>query len=198
MTSAEAVARYFLWLAAGEPEDEPVTHMRLQKLLYYAQGWCLACRGEPLFEGTIEAWVHGPVVREVYPVFARFAGHEIPTTEARDAGALAERDRALIEWVWRRYAPFSASELRRRTHAEAPWRDARGSLPPDAPSALPMSADSMNRFFRAEYRDLCRSRGVDGDGLLAGLDDVRAGRTIPIEEAFPEEWRRAVARSSSR
>jgi uncharacterized phage-associated protein len=55
------VARYLVKLAAGESEPEHLTHMRLQKLLYYVQGWSLAATGERFFDGEIQAWTHGPV-----------------------------------------------------------------------------------------------------------------------------------------
>ena len=41
---------------------EGITHLKLQKLLYYAQGVCLAITGNTLFNEEIQAWQHGPVV----------------------------------------------------------------------------------------------------------------------------------------
>jgi uncharacterized phage-associated protein len=43
--------------------------LKLQKLLYYVQAWHLAFFGKPLFEGHFQAWVHGPVNREIYDRF---------------------------------------------------------------------------------------------------------------------------------
>src|SRR5688500_5047510 len=34
--------------------------VKLQKLLYYAQGWLLAWYREPLFTDAVEAWAWGP------------------------------------------------------------------------------------------------------------------------------------------
>jgi uncharacterized phage-associated protein len=186
MASAEAVARYFLWLAAQEPEEEPVTHMRLQKLLYYAQGWCLASRGEPLFEAVIEAWQHGPVVRDVFPKFADFKGRGIPDSESAVAESLSERDKHLIEWVWGLEGKYSAAELRRRTHQEAPWKQARGKLPEDAPADAPISVAAMRAFFLEEYRAFLIMHGYDADQWLGAIEDVRQGRTIPWDEIVAE------------
>src|SRR5688572_9971276 len=58
--SALDVARYLIQLAAAEDEPEELSHLRLQKLLYYVQGWSLAQRGEAMFPDRIEAWAHGP------------------------------------------------------------------------------------------------------------------------------------------
>jgi uncharacterized phage-associated protein len=186
MADALSVARYFLWLAASEPEEELVTHMRLQKLLYYAQGWCLASRGEPLFEGTIEAWQHGPVVREVYPKFADYRGGPIPPSEACEAKELSGGDRRLLEWLWGNYGRFSAAELRRRTHAEPPWKTARGMLPEDEPSREPIATESMRAHFLEEYRTRIKREGLDPEQFLAALDDAREGRTVPLKDLMKE------------
>jgi uncharacterized phage-associated protein len=49
-------------------EQGPVTHMKLQKLVYYCQGWHLAWDEKPLFDEPIEAWANGPVCPALYEV----------------------------------------------------------------------------------------------------------------------------------
>ncbi len=151
MDRAVAVARYFLKLAESEPESEPVTHMRLQKLLYYAQGWSLAARSRPLFESKIEAWTHGPVVRSVYPTFADYKGNSIPPHEAYDPETLSREDKALIQSVWAGYRHLSAAGLRAKSHHESPWTDARGTLGPDAFSDAEITSQSMQDYFTKLY-----------------------------------------------
>ena len=81
--SAETAARYILLLAQNtEQEPELITQLRLHKLLYYAQGWHLGIRGQPLFAERIEAWKHGPVVAPLYPKFADYGAVAIPAHEA--------------------------------------------------------------------------------------------------------------------
>ncbi|WP_311245432.1 MULTISPECIES: type II toxin-antitoxin system antitoxin SocA domain-containing protein [unclassified Microbacterium] len=46
--------------------ETPVSTMKLQKLLYLAQGWSLAITGRPLFDAEFEAWPSGPVNREIF------------------------------------------------------------------------------------------------------------------------------------
>ncbi|RMD63362.1 MAG: DUF4065 domain-containing protein, partial [Planctomycetota bacterium] len=112
-SKAEAVARYLLYLASKSKEPELITNLRLQKLLYYAQGWSLALRGEPLFDETLEAWKHGPVAPSVYHIFKTHGKQSIPQGEARkDSPLLSEEDKAFIKSVWRRYRRYSALELR--------------------------------------------------------------------------------------
>ena len=54
-----------------EKLDE-VTPLMLQKLLYYIQGWSFVLNGREMFEENCEAWVHGPVYKDVYNIFKQF------------------------------------------------------------------------------------------------------------------------------
>src|SRR5438034_3936214 len=130
MVSSLDVARYLIHLAAPS-EDEDVDclcHLRLQKLLYYTQGWHLAAYGTPLFGGRIEAWTNGPVVKEVYPLFRDYTYHSIPPKEGDDSPSLPAKVKTFVRTIWEEYKQYSASALRQMTHNEAPWRDARGNL----------------------------------------------------------------------
>jgi uncharacterized phage-associated protein len=91
--TAMAVAEYFLTLQEEEAGDL-ISHMKLQELLYYAQGLHLALNGRPLFDDTIEAWTHGPVVPTVYREFKRFG--EIPSLFKRAMDTLFEMRGRLI------------------------------------------------------------------------------------------------------
>ena len=77
MFSALEIAIWFLLKNNAEDREheainddyevyEGITHLKLQKLIYYARGISLGMYGKPLFLEKIEAWQHGPVVREVY------------------------------------------------------------------------------------------------------------------------------------
>jgi len=133
MTSAEeiqfthavdpmAVAAFFV--RADQLRDEPdLTPMKLQKLLYLAQANYLASTGERLFDAPVEAFEHGPVV---YPVWREFSGRQIIEPEGH-AGVVRLNIPAdvedFLERVWAKYQDWSASQLRRLTHRQAPWRD---------------------------------------------------------------------------
>jgi uncharacterized phage-associated protein len=47
-------------------DNNDLTNLKLQKLIYYSQGLHLAKTGEPLFNDDIKAWDDGPVVQEIY------------------------------------------------------------------------------------------------------------------------------------
>lgn len=46
-----------------------ITHVKLQKLLYFADDAYCVRKGIPLVAGEFEAWDHGPVLRTVYLAF---------------------------------------------------------------------------------------------------------------------------------
>lgn len=46
--------------------DNAITNLQLQKILYYVQGYFLKNYGYPAFDAEIEAWQYGPVVPEAY------------------------------------------------------------------------------------------------------------------------------------
>ena len=49
------VANWFTCNIDREVGDS-ITHLKLQKLIYYAQAWSLALKGKTLFEEEIQAW----------------------------------------------------------------------------------------------------------------------------------------------
>ena len=67
---ALTIAKWFI--AWAEAEEEELSNLKLQKLLYYAQGHHLAERHAPVFTEPIQAWSHGPVVPPVYHEYKRF------------------------------------------------------------------------------------------------------------------------------
>lgn len=141
------VARYLIFLAASEPEPEFLTHMRLHKLLYYVQGWSLALRKRPIFPDRIEAWAHGPVVRDLYPHFADNGDKPITPQDLLISDRLSEDDKDLIGSVWEAYKAYSSSSLRSMTHNEAPWKEARGQCAPADRCTTEITQDALKRFF---------------------------------------------------
>jgi uncharacterized phage-associated protein len=135
--SAIDIARYFL---AIQDEEETITNLKLQKLLYYAQGFHLALTGKPLFAEQIKAWVHGPVVPAVWHEFKDCGSAPIPRPADFDPDSLNTETRSIIDEVYAVYGQFSAWRLREMTHEEAPWKEAQQS------GVIPRAA--MESFFK--------------------------------------------------
>ncbi len=51
---------------------DELSNLKIQKLLYYAQGCSLASLGKVLFEDDILAWKHSPVVESVYQKYHQY------------------------------------------------------------------------------------------------------------------------------
>lgn len=121
MLHAKQVADYILSLSDPE-EGDIISHLKLQKLLYYVQGFCLAVYNRPLFSEEICAWNHGPVVEEVYQLYKGFGSNHIPPPTEADFSAFSPEEKELINDVYTVYGQFSAWRLRHMTHEEPPWR----------------------------------------------------------------------------
>src|SRR5918998_6608397 len=68
VTAADAVVAPYG--SAGRGGD--IANLKVQKLLYYAQGHYLAMFGRPLFDDPVQAWSRGPVMKDVYHQLERF------------------------------------------------------------------------------------------------------------------------------
>lgn len=111
-----------LWiLAEAKKQGISMTHMKLQKLLYYAQAYSIGMTGKPLFHNTIFAWQHGPVVPDVYHSFSKFGNSIIQNV--KDITAPEPFD-SLIAALVRDKGHLSAHELRNITHNEDTWLNA--------------------------------------------------------------------------
>lgn len=120
MPSSLDVANYFL---AMEGDEGEITNLKLQKLVYYAQGFSLALLEEPLFNERIEAWMHGPVVASLYHRFSHLGSQSIPPPKRFDDSVFNRNQRRLLNDVYSVYGQYSAWKLRQLTHEEDPWRD---------------------------------------------------------------------------
>lgn len=185
MSKSLATARYLIHLASSEPEGNFLTHLQLQKLLYYVQGYSLALRGEAAFDSPIEAWKNGPVVRDVWPTFKQYRNSPIPEQEGDAGGGLAPEDRQLVDAVWQHHRQFSGSELWRKTHSERPWRETRGGLPDTAHGEDEIPDSLMADFFKQEYDRNCL-RGFELEHVNAALADVRLGNLVSLEQVADE------------
>lgn len=133
MEKALAIANSFIALALKA--GNPVTQMKLQKLIFFAHGWYLALSDTPLLDEHFQAWQYGPVVPSVYHEFKSFGtlgidklGTElsftpsgfdwISPTVSDSSGTVQE----LVKKIWDVYGKYSGTQLSDMTHApNTPW-----------------------------------------------------------------------------
>ena len=141
------IAKKLIFKAQNDEPNggERLTNLKLQKLLYYQQGYPLAAFGTPLFSEDIEAWMYGPVVPVVYDMFSEYGSSALPIVDGEIA--LDEEEEILFNQVYDAYREFSAIGLMNRTHTERPWIEA---TPHDRGTVIPQSM--MASYFKTQMQ----------------------------------------------
>jgi len=122
---AEDIAKYLIFLASQENQEkerEGITHLKLQKILYFAQVYYLVNFGKPIFNEEIEAWEFGPVIPDVYKEFKEHKNKPIIIKE--DKSTITEEDKEILKKVWDIFGGYSTSRLVDIVHAHTPWKKA--------------------------------------------------------------------------
>lgn len=138
----EDIATLIIATQTDPDKGEVVTNLKLQKLLYYVQGFHLAFFNKPLFDEPLEAWTYGPVVPSVYhkyKVLGR-SGIEVNPEDFVDNPLNGDQNDMLTQ-VLAEYGKFSAIKLMEMTHSEAPWIEAYKR------QDKVINLDNMQRFF---------------------------------------------------
>ena len=139
------IAQWFL-------AQDSMTHKKLQKLCYYAQAWyCALYDGSPLFNENFEAWVHGPVCRELYSKYSNYGWSSIPQVKNNDE-KFTRKEFDILHAVYGLYSKYDGDQLEEITHQEKPWRDCRKGLKPYQPSNNLISIQSMRDYYLSEYK----------------------------------------------
>lgn len=146
-------------------EAEYITPMKLQKLLYYAQGAFLAIDNKALFDEEIEVWDHGPVIPSIYQKYKKYSSGGIKKSESETPENMDDHTYAMLFGIYEKYGKFSASQLRNMTHYEDPYIQASE----DGNSKI-ISKESMRKYFSSTV-------------YKKWLDDTLFD-DIPIEEVF--------------
>jgi uncharacterized phage-associated protein len=141
MATVLDVAAYIL-----EKKGE-MTAWKLQKLVYYSQARSLVWDQRPLFPERIEAWANGPVCPDLYKVHA--GAFIVRNIAGGNPDVLDATARETVDAVLDFYGDMHPQELSDITHAERPWRDARGDLPPGARSQTEITHEAMAEYYEA-------------------------------------------------
>lgn len=133
---------------------EVLSNLKLQKLLYYIQAWHLVFEDTSLFDNKFEAWVHGPVSRDLFDRFSsnKSLYSDIHLDDIRDnfsPASLNEETRSHINRVLSVYAKFSGSQLEEMTHREEPWAKAREGVQPWERCSKVIDEQVMKSYYSA-------------------------------------------------
>lgn len=117
----------------------PISNLKLQKILYFVQGYYMQMKRVPFFDDEIEAWPYGPVVLNVYEQFQQYGANFIPSTYGYSTfsfedlefkenqyteSVFSKEDLSFIKSVVKKLNKYTASQLVTITHAQDPWKNA--------------------------------------------------------------------------
>ncbi len=146
------IANYFLWFF--QTHGDLLTNLKLQKLLYFAQGWYLALYDEKLFKEDIQAWIHGPVVPTIYHHYREYK--YAPITKRKKKPELEPRTIKHLNDIIVVYGALDSYGLENLATQSDPWRKARNYIPMDAVCVNVISTDEMTLYFQTKKREsLC-------------------------------------------
>lgn len=136
---------------------QDITPLSLQKALYYVQGFSYAFFGSFLFKEDCEAWVHGPVYRDVYRRYSGYCYDPIDAVEEPDISFMPAEEKVLLDSVVKHLCCYSGKTLEFFTHVETPWISTRGNLPAEASTDRIIPKQIIGEYFTSvkdKYRML--------------------------------------------
>lgn len=122
MARLQDVADFFIDTAIKRNE-EPMTNLRIQKMLYFAQAHHLQRHGTPLFQEDMKAWDLGPVVPALYYYYSGY--HKEPIFEVHSSYSLdnfTDDELETLLDVLRKYGKVKTPQLVNLSHIPGgPW-----------------------------------------------------------------------------
>lgn len=167
--TALQAAQWFLShnkMMADDYGAESLSNVKLNHLLYHAQGAFLSIMGHPLFEEDIVAGEQGPVVESVYHKYKRFGEGGIDFEEDFDSAIFTTKEEELLNEVYNEFGQFPAWKLRHMAWEERPWKNTERNCI--------MDKEEIKRYFE--------NQSIDPERW--GIDTVDV---LPKEEYDPEE-----------
>lgn len=120
---------------------------KLHKLLYYCQAWYMSWnKGTPLFQEDFEAWINGPVVRELFNIHKglyEISKYDIIEYKKNDL----EKQKKDIDKVLSCYSNKNSISLVLMSHRELPWKNVRDMLKPSDMSNKIISKEAIYSFY---------------------------------------------------
>ena len=131
MYDVHVVANYII-AKCNELQYE-ISNLRLQKLLYYVQGYFFKIHNESAFDSNICNWPYGPVVPEIYYEYCIYGANPILFEDDKledTINRIKNRNhRRLVDTIIKKCNDYTPGQLVDHTHNETPWKDTvRGSV----------------------------------------------------------------------
>ena len=124
-----------------------ISSLALQKALYYVQGFTYAFYHSFAFDTDCEAWVYGPVYRQIY---GKYANNKYNLYELEDLDKkieLSSEEKEVVDNVIKYICCYGGDILREMTHLERPWIETRGNIPADEHSSAIIEKELIAEYF---------------------------------------------------
>lgn len=155
---------------------EDTTPLALQKILYFAQCFSSKFMNKTLFVMPAEAWIHGPVYRDIYDCFSYYKNNAINYSEllSEHEFSLDIEEKEYLDSIIKYFGCYSARVLREMTHLTKPWQMARKGLNKD---------ESSNRIIELKDVDYYVDE-VSKEYNINKIDDLKQYSTDLFEMAL--------------
>ncbi len=137
----------------------PMSHLKLQKLLFYVDALHLAYFDTKIIEDRFEAWVHGPVSRKIFNElkdksllydnlqYTLNKGEVDPETKLKESITTDQID--LVNEILEEYSKLSQFQLERLSHSEIPWVEARIGFAPADKCTKEIDIETTRKYYKA-------------------------------------------------
>lgn len=149
--NATEIANWFIAKAAES--GDLVTHLKVQKLLYYAEAWTEVITGKELFSEQMQAWAHGPVVPEVFQEFKAYGWNALPVPNNQEVPKVSDDVLDILTQVYDTYGELPAKTLEVMTHQDEPWIAARGNLDSESRCETVIPKQKIKEYFEKKYSE---------------------------------------------
>jgi uncharacterized phage-associated protein len=117
--------------------------MKLQLILYYAQGWHLALYGQPLFQESFHKWGFGPASPKVTQAFKHFEAKSITAPSLPQRPPLPVTIQVFLDDIHQHYSHFNGMTLSNMVKLEDPFRQC-------PPEQTVIANEALQRFFNQQ------------------------------------------------
>lgn len=158
------------WFLSQATEENYITHLALQKLLYFSQGWNYVFNNRSLFQDDCEAWVHGAVYRSIFDTFKKFKYKPLPMLDRKIN--LPQEELDVLNNVKKYYFDiYNAKSLEKICHLEEPYLFTRKEYETDENCQEIIKKDLIKEY----YLSIAQKYHISGnhaDHIQCYLDDL--------------------------
>lgn len=133
-----------------------ITPLALQKALYYIQGFYYAFNKSFMFSENCEAWLHGPVYRDVYEKYKEYKCNPLEPEKEIHTAEFSAEEKSILDAVINDFCCYNGKILEEFTHSEKPWLTARKGIEADKPSNVIIQKEWIADFFT----EICEQNNI--------------------------------------